>query len=455
MGFTEGDPLCILRDHDNNILIKTHHINKTRDPKWEIMGDVSFVDCTELKIQILDKDVSTEELMTDVTLTVHKKSLLAPLMTNTPVSGWVPLNSRKAEIRISIHPLLHKAPGSLSVRNTRFPSNRGCRVNLFQSAHIGSERDYLPRVTYYNEFAQRGFGSKRLHPEPTFDFEVDDNAEGPREFVPRNAWEELYVAILQAKYFIYIVGWSVNVEIPLLRERNIVVPGYEHIDGTKIPLGELLDMKAGPNEGVRVLIMTWREATSVSFDMLSHDGVAGTYSEVTKDYFRKRGSNVHIKTLMRASQDAVSLNAVCYTHHQKYVVLDAPALAGSSRPRRVIGFIGGLDLTKGRFDTPKKHLWSTNRTWHAKDFYQNCVPGATQECCRQPWQDIHSKIEGAVARDLITNFEEPRRAIRRRQVHQHHLEGRGLRHGPRPPRGVERAAVQVHRPHIVGEGAGC
>jgi hypothetical protein len=36
-----------------------------------------------------------------------------------------------------------------------------------------------------------------------------------------------------------------------------------------------------------------------------------------------------------------------YTHHQKTVVLDAPALNDPSK-RRLVGFVGGLDLTNGR-----------------------------------------------------------------------------------------------------------
>lgn len=36
-----------------------------------------------------------------------------------------------------------------------------------------------------------------------------------------------------------------------------------------------------------------------------------------------------------------------YTHHQKTVVLDAPAINDPSK-RRLVGFVGGLDLANGR-----------------------------------------------------------------------------------------------------------
>ena len=41
--------------------------------------------------------------------------------------------------------------------------------------------------------------------------------------------------------------------------------------------------------------------------------------------------------------------STCYTHHQKSVVVDSP-IPGSSL-RRILAFLGGLDLTDGEFMT--------------------------------------------------------------------------------------------------------
>ena len=64
-----------------------------------------------------------------------------------------------------------------------------------------------------------------------------------------------------------------------------------------------------------------------------------------------------------------------YSHHQKSVILDSDDGAGA---RRVVAFIGGLDLADGRFDTPEFPLFDY-ATSHAKDFYQACTPGATAD----------------------------------------------------------------------------
>lgn len=60
-----------------------------------------------------------------------------------------------------------------------------------------------------------------------------------------------------------------------------------------------------------------------------------------------------------------------YTHHQKSVVLDADAGNGK---RKIIAFVGGLDLCDGRYDTPKHSLFRTLRTTHKEDYHNPTFP---------------------------------------------------------------------------------
>ena len=73
-----------------------------------------------------------------------------------------------------------------------------------------------------------------------------------------------------------------------------------------------------------------------------------------------------------------------------------------------MAFIGGLDITDGRYDrTGEYSLYSTIHTLHKNDFYSYIVPGATQNVGpREPWHDCHSKVEGSSALDIMKNFEE-------------------------------------------------
>ena len=57
--------------------------------------------------------------------------------------------------------------------------------------------------------------------------------------------------------------------------------------------------------------------------------------------------------------------------------------------RRLVAFIGGLDLCNGRYDTPRHSLFHTLNTVHTQDFYQACIAGADlkkggeQEVCAE------------------------------------------------------------------------
>lgn len=44
--------------------------------------------------------------------------------------------------------------------------------------------------------------------------------------------------------------------------------------------------------------------------------------------------------------------------------------------RRLVAFIGGLDLCNGRYDTPRHSLFHTLKTVHSQDYYQGCIAGA-------------------------------------------------------------------------------
>ena len=91
-----------------------------------------------------------------------------------------------------------------------------------------------------------------------------------------------------------------------------------------------------------------------------------------------------------------------YTHHQKCVIADAEI--ADSDLRRLVAYIGGIDLTDGRYDSPEYPLYNYQAT-HSQDFYQNCTPGATQETGpREPWHDIHARVEGPAAWDILQNF---------------------------------------------------
>ena len=101
--------------------------------------------------------------------------------------------------------------------------------------------------------------------------------------------------------------------------------------------------------------------------------------------------------------------AKTYTHHQKSVILDSlpPPDCQEDRRRTIVAYVGGLDLTDGRYDSPEHPLYRTLPGLHSEDFYQGSAPGVTAGLGpRQPWQDIHARMTGHIAYDVLRNFTE-------------------------------------------------
>eukprot|EP00755_Sulcionema_specki_P030884 Sspe_Gene.95394::Locus_67698_Transcript_1_1_Confidence_1.000_Length_2476::g.95394::m.95394/K01115/PLD1_2; phospholipase D1/2 len=409
----EGDPFCEVFDSHGRKVVSTPVVRKTTSPEWNfrVQGGVCLADTDILHFVLKDQDLSGNEKFADCVLDIDNG--LGMVMEGFTFAGWLPLTSTSksakpsGELYIWIKPMQREkaAVSKLEDTTTRFPIRQGCRVTLFQSAHVGEWNQKLAPLKVYTTPARGTSAERRLHAEQDLDWKtLDDSMEMPRDYVRRNCWEEIAAAMLQAKAFIYVVGWSVNPETTLLRERTITVPPYGEIQ-TTLTLGELLKMKA--EEGVCVTVMIWSEATSKFVE----DGVAGTGSSATFQYFQ--GSKVNIRAVERRNEFMTT--AYIITHHQKGVMVDADPLVGqgpTSTSRRVVAFVGGLDLTKGRWDTPGKDLFGTLASHHLRDFYQTCLakvpshPGGTPEGPRQPWQDVHCKVEGPAAHDVVYNFEQ-------------------------------------------------
>ena len=132
-------------------------------------------------------------------------------------------------------------------------------------------------------------------------------------------------------------------------------------------LGELLKTKA--DDGVKVLMLVWNE-------MMSTDGLAGmmgTHDEDTRRFFE--GTNVNCVLVSRGRSDGVIgdvFAGTCYTHHQKTVICDADFEEDESK-RQIVAFIGGLDITDGRYDSPEFQLFKTIKTLHQGDFYRLAI----------------------------------------------------------------------------------
>ncbi|CAM8997174.1 unnamed protein product [Rhodiola kirilowii] len=169
-------------------------------------------------------------------------------------------------------------------------------------------------------------------------------------------WHDIYDAISKSSRLIYITGWSVYHLVSLVRDPE---------NASSLSLGELPKRKS--QDGARVLLLVWDDPTS--------------------------------KSILGYKTEAEAI----YTHHQKTVIVDVDA---GDRKRKIVAFVGGLDLCKGRYDTPGHSIYRTLKTVHSDDFHNPNFTGATDGCPREPWHDLHSRIDGPAAYDVLANFED-------------------------------------------------
>ncbi|XP_031480976.1 phospholipase D alpha 4 [Nymphaea colorata] len=291
---------------------------------------------------------------------------VSEITTGTPISGLFPLQTErgktipKLKLRFSLHfkypyrnPL--KEPKFPALSLTTFPQRSNCNLRLYQDAHTSHD---FPS-TYK---------------------------------VGRNLWEDVYKAIDEARLLIYITGWSLNPKTVLVRDLKTSIP-----DAIGVSIGELLKRKA--QKGVAVRVMLWNDETSLA--VLRNSGVMHTHDEEAYSFFQ--GTEVVCRLCTRDHAEAPAL----FAHHQKTITVDAGASSGGRR--EIVSFVGGLDLCDGRYDDQHHYLFKTlDSIEHVDDFYQSCIADAKLQKGgpREPWHDVHARVTGPAAWDILANFEQ-------------------------------------------------
>lgn len=171
-----------------------------------------------------------------------------------------------------------------------------------------------------------------------------DDGEEVKVWTPPRLWHDIYHAICEAKHFIYAAGWSFDVDQLLLRGAEL----ESTTDSKYSPkLGDLLKQKS--EEGVVVNLMQWDEPSS----NFAFPGMMSTYDEKSRTFFR--GTKVTSRFMCMAGGELGLGKMMAFTHHQKFMVMDAPkdSQICDGEQRELLGFIGGIDVTKGRWDNRK------------------------------------------------------------------------------------------------------
>ncbi|KAK8570452.1 hypothetical protein V6N13_003132 [Hibiscus sabdariffa] len=359
---------------------RTYVISNTENPVWMQHFNVPVAHyATEVQFVVKDSDVVGSQVIGVVPISVEQ------IYTGARVEGAYPiLNSSGrhckpgAFMRLSVqyipmeeltlyHHGVGAGPDYLGVPGTYFPLRMGGKVTLYQDAHVPD--GCLPNLKLDHGIT----------------------------YVHGKCWSDIFDAIHQSRRLIYITGWSVWHKVKLVRDGG---------PASNCTLGDLLRSKS--QEGVRVLLMLWDDPTSTSILGYKVDGIMQTHDEEIRRFFKHSSVQVLLCPRLAGKKHSwVKQKEIgtIYTHHQKTVIVDADA--GGNR-RKLVAFVGGLDLCGGRYDSPHHPLFRTLRTFHKDDYYNGPLreQGTVAGCPRQAWHDLHCKIDGPAAYDVLVNFEE-------------------------------------------------
>ncbi|XP_057851039.2 phospholipase D delta isoform X2 [Cryptomeria japonica] len=377
-----SDPYVSVQLADATVA-QTRVINNCQHPIWNehfVIQVAHPVD--EVRFVVKDDDLMGADFIGTVAISAER------VLRGEKIEDWFPVLGANglppkpnASLRIAMefspaenNPLFGLGVGSgpnyQGVPRTYFPLRKCGMITLYQDAH-GEDNSFL-------------------------NIKLQDG----RLFERKNCWEDMCHAILEAHHLVYIAGWSIYTKIKLIREHTRPLPR-----GGNLNLGELLKFKS--QEGLRVLLLVWDDKTSHDSLFIKTDGIMQTHDEETRKFFNH--SSVHCVLSPRYASSKLSwfkqqVVGTLYTHHQKIVIVDAET---GSDDRRLISFIGGLDMCDGRYDTPRHPLFKTLKTSHKDDYHNPTFAGTVDTGGpREPWHDMHCKIEGPAAYDVLTNFEQ-------------------------------------------------
>lgn len=218
------------------------------------------------------------------------------------------------------------------------------------------------------------------------------------------ALQAMHDAMIKAKHFVWIADWQMAFDVELTQRGHPDHPGR-----LWVIIEKLISRKENP---IHVRIILYRSVK---------DTIPGTYDGLVAkriEELNKRGYGGSVKVFLQAPTSD-QFDPFDYSHHQKFVVVDGQ-----------VAFVGGIDLTYGRWETPEFDVVADPGRMLINEMYNPCVDRlrgvSSQELkdiakwklaapygevlidegCqpRMPWQDVHVQLEGRAAMDVHVNF---------------------------------------------------
>ena len=210
----------------------------------------------------------------------------------------------------------------------------------------------------------------------------------------RDYFNDLYEKLMDAKKSIFITDWWMSPEVWL--KRPVVETDYTSFfkKNNLTRLMDVLEYKA--KDGVKIYILLYYEC-SIAIKL---------NSKHTQDTLEKLHKNI---VVTRHPTDKLDL---LWSHHEKLVIID-----------QIIGYVGGLDLCWGRYDSNEHPIYEAPNSekkyfypfidysnaricdfTNVENYLVESVPRDT--CLRMPWHDVHTRLIGPVVNDISRHFVE-------------------------------------------------
>jgi phospholipase D1/2 len=204
---------------------------------------------------------------------------------------------------------------------------------------------------------------------------------------------------MQAKETIFITDWWLSPEVWLVRPvptQTYMAMAFQKKDKKESPpYSRLMDiLYQCASRGVKVYVLVYAECSLALTLNSSHSQHA----------LENLHSNIQVE------RHPVNCTDLLWSHHEKLVIID-----------QMIGYVGGLDLCWGRYDTKNHPIYEGPNAQSMYEFplidYSNAricdfanvdkywiESVSRKDTMRMPWHDVHSRIIGPAVRDIARHF---------------------------------------------------
>ena len=214
-------------------------------------------------------------------------------------------------------------------------------------------------------------------------------------------FKDLAEKLMEAKETIFITDWWMSPQVWLTRPvptTTYMAMAFQNKSRKETPpYSRLMDiLYECANRGVKVYILVYAECSLALTLNSAH----------TQHALQALHPNIQVE------RHPLNCSDLLWSHHEKLVIID-----------QIIGYVGGLDLCWGRWDTHAHPIYEKINDEQKYNFpgidYSNArirdfskVEKYLEESCdrkkevRMPWHDVHSRLIGPVVADIARHFVE-------------------------------------------------